>query len=148
MAKALSFCCPRLGDQRCSLCSGQQKITRARELRQDFPSSWPARDAPANCSALSSLCWLPTQTSRSPETPPFPYAKNAQSCLSLASSSSSNLLPRLTVIYHLSSVRHEAWPKHNVCPGSQLVPVGCRRRKLPCAWAHSQASSLAAGPAE
>lgn len=30
---ALGFCCPRLGDQRCSLCSGPERITFARKHR-------------------------------------------------------------------------------------------------------------------
>lgn len=50
----LSFHCPRLGGQRCSLCSGPEKTAFARKHRQDLQSSWPAIGVPAKlCSALS-----------------------------------------------------------------------------------------------
>ena len=78
------------------------------------------------------------QTSRSPVTPPFPYTRNARSCLNLASHNSSNLLPgheakgwRLLLPLLSGAGRGgcgKAQPKHGVCPGPQSVPVGHRGR--------------------
>lgn len=54
----LSFHCPRLGGQRCSLCSGPEKTAFARKHRQDLQSSWPAIGVPAKLCYCSHLGFI------------------------------------------------------------------------------------------